>query len=249
MVELGMLKIENLEVNVEEKRVLKGLDLEIGPGEIVALMGPNGCGKSTLASTIMGHPSYKTKGIIKFLGKEITNLTPDQRANLGIFLASQNPVAIPGLSAQSLLWQIYKSRNEIRSSITEFKDWIEAQAGILGLNPDLLKRGVNDGFSGGERKKLEILQLLVFNPKLIILDEIDSGLDVDALRIIGTTIAKVSGGKKTGVLAITHYYRILDYLKPGRVVVMEGGKIVREGDEKLAAEIERTGYKTETAGE
>lgn len=237
-----MLKINDLIVSVGDKRVLTGLDLEIKPGEIVALMGPNGSGKSTLANAILGHPNFEISGSIKFDNKVITGMTPDQRANMGIYLATQNPVAIPGLSAQSLLWQIYKARNETRSSITEFKEWIVAQAGALGLNPELLARGVNDGFSGGEKKKLETLQMLVFNPKLIILDEIDSGLDVDALKVIAKTVAKISSERKIGVLAITHYFRILEYLKPDRVIILEAGKVVREGEASLAQEIEKTGY-------
>jgi len=237
-----VLKIENLKVNVEDKPVLAGVNLEIKPGEVVALMGPNGSGKSTMAYAIMGHPNYEVEGSIAFEGKEITQMSPDERANLGIYLATQNPVAIPGLSAQSLLWQIYKNRNDSRSTIAEFKEWIIAQAATLGLNPELLTRGVNDGFSGGERKKLETLQMLVFNPKMIILDEIDSGLDVDALKMIARTIALVAREKKMGVLAITHYYRILEYLNPERVVVLEAGKVVREGEGELAREIEKTGY-------
>ncbi|MFA6603169.1 MAG: Fe-S cluster assembly ATPase SufC [Candidatus Shapirobacteria bacterium] len=237
-----MLKINNLKVSVEEKQILSGLDMEIKPGEVVALMGPNGSGKSTLANAIMGHPNFKINGSIKFENKEITGLTPDQRSNLGIYLATQNPVAIPGLSAQSLLWQIYKARNETKSSISEFKEWIVAQAAALGLNSELLTRGVNDGFSGGEKKKLETLQMLVFNPKLIIMDEIDSGLDVDALKVIAKTVAKVANERKIGVLVITHYWRILEYLNPDRVIVLEAGKVVREGDATLAHEIEKTGY-------
>jgi len=269
-----MLKINNIKVVVEEKPIIKGITLSIDSGEVVAVMGPNGSGKSTLAYALAGHPKY----IVKFQdtnskkqtvsksknsnlnhnygiwldGDDLTKLSPDKRAEKGLFLASQYPVAIPGLTINSFLWQIFKKRSqssEVRGqkkmSVVEFRLWLEKLAKSLGIGPDLLKRGLNDGFSGGERKKIEILQMLVFNPKYVILDEIDSGLDVDALNVIAKTVAAEVKGKKMGVLVITHYNRILKYLKPDRVVVMEDGKIAMEGDGRLAEEIEEAGYQSD----
>lgn len=243
-----MIKIEDLKVNVEGKPILRGINLKIAAGEVVVIMGKNGSGKSTLANTLSGHPQYKASGKITIDGKNILDLAPDKRAKLGLFLASQYPAAVPGLTVNSFLWQLYKKRNEgvkNRSNIVEFRKWIVTQAKALDLNPELLDRGLNDGFSGGEKKKAEILQMLVFNPKYLILDEIDSGLDVDALRKIAKTVAKVAKERKIGVLVITHYDRILKYLVPDRVLIMENGKIVKEGDKELAEMIENEGYEDE----
>jgi Fe-S cluster assembly ATP-binding protein len=262
-----MLKINKLFVSVEGKEILKGIDLTIKPGEVVAVMGPNGSGKSTLAYTLAGHPKYqltvnseqltektkkKKEGITILDGVVLDDMSPHERAIKGLFLANQYPVAIPGLTVQSFLWQVYKKRcmkydlgsmNKTKTmNIILFREWIEKQAKKLDFNLDLLKRGLNDGFSGGEKKKLEILQMIVFNPKYVILDEIDSGLDVDALKKIANTIAKVAKEKKIGVLVITHYNRILKYLKANRVAVMDRGEIVNIGTAKLAEEIENSGY-------
>lgn len=263
-----MLKINNLKVKVDEKEILKGVEMEVNPGEVVAVMGPNGSGKSTLAFALAGHPKYE---IVKFDSKEIASspnkkasrndvgcieldgevldeMSPDERAMKGLFLANQYPVAIAGLTVTSFLYQLYKKRNPVTEAgvkpikLVEFRSWIETQAKALDLNLELLKRGLNDGFSGGEKKKLEILQLIVFNPKYVILDEIDSGLDVDALKKIANTMAKVAKQLKIGVLVITHYNRILKYLKADRVIVMSAGKIVKTGGAKLAEEIESGGY-------
>jgi Fe-S cluster assembly ATP-binding protein len=242
-----MMKINNLKVKVDGKEILKGVDLEVKAGEVVAVMGPNGSGKSTLAFSLAGHPKYEVEGGIELGGESLVEMSPDERANKGIFLANQYPVAIAGLTVNSFLYQLYKKRNpEGRGmKLVEFRSWIEKQAELLELNPELLKRGLNDGFSGGEKKKLEILQLLVFNPKQVILDEIDSGLDVDALKRIAKTVALVAKERKIGVLVITHYNRILKYLVPDRVIVLKNGKIVRSGSGELAAEIEKAGYKDE----
>jgi Fe-S cluster assembly ATP-binding protein len=236
-----MLKISNLTVEIEGKQILENLNLTVKAGEVVAIMGPNGSGKSTLANVLAGK-EYKNTGKIELDQVDLSNFEPNQRAMEGLFLASQYPVAIPGLSVNSFLWQIYKKRVGNKTSLVEFRKWIEEQAKILDLNPELLKRGLNDGFSGGEKKKLEILQMLVFNPKYVILDEIDSGLDVDALRIIAQTVAKISKKLKIGVLVITHYQRILKYLEPDRVVVLANGEIIRSGGIELVEEIEKNGY-------
>lgn len=243
-----MMTISNLKIAVDGKEILNGLNLDVNEGEVVAVMGKNGSGKSTLAFSIMGHPKYEvTDGQILIGSKDIKQMTPDERANLGIFLVNQYPVAVPGLSVNSFLWQIYKKRNGVDKKVTivQFRKWVEEQAKMLDLNPELLKRGLNDGFSGGEKKKLETLQMLVFNPKYIILDEIDSGLDVDALKRIAQTVAKVAKDRKIGVIAITHYNRILKYLVPDKVVVMENGKVIKSGPASLAEEIEKVGYSHE----
>lgn len=247
-----MLDVANLSVSVDGKQILDDVSLTVKAGEVVAIMGPNGSGKSTLANVIAGKKSYQisdARSKIKIDGKEIQDLEPNERAMEGVFLASQYPVAIPGLMVNSFLWQVYKKHNSKqetgnpnRVSVVEFRQWIGQQAKMLDLNLDLLKRGLNDGFSGGEKKKMEILQMLVFNPKYIILDEIDSGLDVDALKIIAQTVAKVAKKMKIGVVAITHYNRILKYLEPDKVVVLNKGKVVETGNSKLAERIEANGY-------
>lgn len=262
-----MLSIKNLQIAVDGNQILKGINLEVKEGEVHVIMGPNGSGKSTLAYSLAGHPKYQISNLqsttskaineakICMNGKVMDEMTPDERAREGLFLANQYPVAIPGLTVNRFLWQVYKKRNKSPvfpaktgtkpTTIIEFRNWLEGQAKILDLNAELLKRGLNDGFSGGEKKKLEILQMMVFNPKFIILDEIDSGLDVDALKKIAQTVAKVSRDRKIGVLVITHYSRILRYLKPDKVHIMEAGKIVKSGGEYLAGEIEKQGYKSD----
>lgn len=250
-----MIKINNLHVSVEGQEILKGVDLVVRPGEVHAVMGKNGSGKSTLAFTLAGHPKYEIKspksknlkvesGAIEVDGKIIDEMEPNERAEMGLFLANQYPAAVPGLGSTSFLWQIYKKRNKDKkiSGVIEFKKWLEQQAKALDLNLELLKRGLNDGFSGGEKKKMEILQMLVSNPKYIILDEIDSGLDVDALKKIATTVAKVVKVMKIGVIIITHYSRILKYIKVDRVHIMEAGVIKKSGDSSLIEKIENTGF-------
>lgn len=238
-----MLKITNLKVDAGEKRILNGISLEVEAGEVVAIMGLNGSGKSTLAYSLAGHPKYLTTGKIELDGEDIEKISPNGRAEKGLFLANQHPVTVEGLSANSFLRQVYKKRNAGNAfNVVEFRKWLEIQAKALDLNPELLKRGLNDGFSGGEKKKLEILQMLVFNPRYVILDEIDSGLDVDALAKIAKTVAYAVREKKIGVIVITHYNRILKYLKADKVVVIQGGKVVKTGGPKLAEEIEVLGY-------
>ena len=240
-----MIEIKNLVTKIEEKTILNGIDLTIESGEVVAVMGPNGSGKSTLAFSLAGHPKYEVSGDIFLDKKNIVKLGPDKRAQMGLFLANQYPVSISGLGINSYLWQVYKKNNINLMSLVDFRKYVMELAESLNLNLDLLGRSLNDGFSGGEKKKLEILQMLVISPKYIILDEIDSGLDVDALKIIAVTVAKVAKEKNIGVLVITHYNRILKYLKPDKVIILEKGKIVKTGSGKLAEEIEISGYQNE----
>lgn len=244
-----MIEIKKLVVQVEDKTILNGIDLTINSGEVVAIMGPNGSGKSTLAYALAGHPKYETSGSIKLDGKRMDNKSPDLRAKMGLFLANQYPVSISGLGINSFLWQMFKkspsTSSGLKMSLVEFRKQVVELAESLNLNLELLKRSVNDGFSGGEKKKLEVLQMLVFRPKYLILDEIDSGLDVDALKIIAQTVAKEVKEKNMGVLVITHYNRILKYLPADKVVVMENGQVVKTGNATLAEEIETMGYKNE----
>jgi Fe-S cluster assembly ATP-binding protein len=238
-----MLKIDKLNVSVDDKKILNGLSLVIKPGEVHAVMGPNGSGKSTLAYTLAGHPKYKVESGKIYIDKnEIQDMSPDERANLGLFLAMQYPVSVPGLTTLSFLWQIYKNRNKTKTSVVDFKNWLQKQSEMLNFNPELLKRSLNDGFSGGEKKKLEILQMIVSSPKYIILDEIDSGLDVDALKKIAQTVAKIAKEMNIGVLLITHYSRILEYVKADWVHIMREGKMVESGGVDLVKKIEKEGY-------
>lgn len=240
-----MLKIENLKVKVEEKEILKGVDLLINEGEVVALMGPNGSGKSSLASVIIGNPKYEvTGGKITFEGKDLAALTPDERANKGIYLAFQYPVAIPGVTVREMLLSALRAKNkEVTVSALDLKKTVEKEAGKLHLSPDLLARGLNEGFSGGEKKKMEILQMRVLRPKLLIMDEIDSGLDIDALAIIAQNVAEMVKEQKMSVLVITHYQRILNYLTPDVVAVMKDGVIAEQGGKEIVERLEKSGYR------
>lgn len=247
-----MMELKNIQVKVGSKKILTGVDLTLKPGEIIALMGPNGSGKSTLAYSLAGHPNYKTTGQVRIDGDDVLKMTVNERTKKGLMLISQYPIEIPGLKVRSFLWQMYKNGNErlvasgeIKKSLTEFWLWLNQKAKELDLNPELLDRGLNEGFSGGERKKMEILQMMVFAPQYLIVDEIDSGLDVDALRIIAETMIKEVKKRKMGILIITHYSRILNYLKPDRVAKFGKGKIEQWGDKKLIKEIEKMGYNSE----
>lgn len=247
LIKYKMLKVTDLQVSVEGKNILNGVDVEVGSGKIVAFMGPNGSGKSSLAFTLAGHPKYIVQsGKIEFLGKNINEESVDERARLGMMLSMQYPMAIPGLPVHTFLWRIYKIRikesKEVAMNLGDFRIWLSDQARNLNLNPELLRRSLNDGFSGGEKKKLEVLQILCFRPKMLILDEIDSGLDVDALKIIGKALAKYGKESGAGIMVITHYLRILEYLRPDTVHILKDGKIQASGGYELAMKIEKNGY-------
>ena len=236
-----MLEIKDLHVYSENKQILKGVSLKIKPGEIHAFMGPNGSGKSSLSLALMGHPRYKiTSGKIKIDGKDITSATTDKRAKLGLFLAMQYPVAVPGVSVTNFL---RSSLRNLKGNITpaEFVKTTKSRMADLKIDESFATRSINDGFSGGEKKKMEVLQLSILQPKYAVLDETDSGLDVDALKLVAVGIKKASG-PKIGIILITHYQRILRYIKPDFVHNLVDGKIVKSGDYKLAERIEEKGY-------
>lgn len=243
------LVVENLHVEVEGKEVLKGVNLEVNRGEVHVLMGPNGSGKTTLSLALMGHPKYKiTKGRILLEGEDITGLEPHERARKGLFLAFQNPIEISGVRLSTLL--ALEANRVFGSSIKpeETLSVIRDVAKRVGLSESLLNRNVFEGFSGGEKKRTEIAQMLLLKPKIAILDEPDSGVDVDGLKIIADNISKLLQENNTGFLIITHYRRILEYVKPTKVHVMYKGKIVVSGGEELSAKIDREGYESVVKG-
>lgn len=245
-----IINIKNLHAHIDEdgkpREILKGLNLEIKAGEVHAIMGPNGSGKSTLSKVLAGHPDYEvTEGSVEFHGKNLLELEPDARANSGLFLAFQYPVEIPGVNNLSFLRMSYNSKQKYlgkeEMDPLDFDDFIEEKINILKMNTSFLDRNLNEGFSGGEKKKNEILQMLVLNPSLAILDETDSGLDIDALRIVADGINTYKSSKNA-VLLITHYQRLLDYVQPDFVHVLAGGVIQKTGDKNLALELEKSGY-------
>jgi Fe-S cluster assembly ATP-binding protein len=237
-----LLVIENLHVSVEEKEILKGVDLKIYPGEIHALMGRNGSGKSTLSYTLMGHPRYRiTEGKITFKGEDITEMTPDQRARLGLALAFQYPVAIPGVSVSNFLRASLKAVRGRDIPVKEFRAELKTQMSKLGVKNEFLSRYVNDGFSGGEKKRLEILQLSLMQPTLTVLDETDSGLDIDALKTVAEGVNALVT-QDSAILLITHYQRILNYVEPQFVHVFAEGRIIKSGGSELSKELEERGY-------
>lgn len=238
-----MLKITNLKVKVEGKEILKGINAEIDKGQVVALMGPNGSGKSSLSNTLMGNPAYEIlDGEITWMGKRVNEMTPDERAKEGIFMAFQYPVSVPGVTVKEVLVASLRAKGEVVKAI-DVKHKVEAIAKELRVSDDLLTRGINEGFSGGEKKKIEILQMRVLRPKLAILDETDSGLDLDALKIVADEINKQT--KETGmtVILITHYQRMLSLVNVDKVIVLRKGLVVDEGGKELMAELEEKGYK------
>ena len=245
---MALLEIENLHVGVEDEdiRILRGVDLTLGPGDLHAIMGPNGSGKSTLASVLAGREEYEVlEGSIRYDGEDLLELEPEERAEEGVFLAFQYPVELPGVSMTNFLKEavnsVRKARGQDELSSTEFLQQMRERADMLGLDADLTKRSVNEGFSGGEKKRNEIFQLAMLEPRLAILDETDSGLDIDALQSVANGVNKLRDGDR-GFLVITHYERILQYIVPDRVHVMMDGQIARSGDKDLAETLEEHGY-------
>jgi Fe-S cluster assembly ATP-binding protein len=245
---MSELVIRNLHVKIEDKDILKGVDLTVRQGEVHALMGPNGTGKSTLAYALMGHPSYEiTAGEVTFKGENLLELEADERARLGLFLAFQYPVSIPGVSVANFLRTALNARRKLKNPddkgipIPEFRKLIKGHMDLLKMDYSFGGRYLNEGFSGGEKKRAEILQMAVLEPEIALLDETDSGLDIDALRIVSDGVNSVRG-PKTGILLITHYQRILNYIKPDFVHIMLGGKIVESGGSDLALHLEEQGY-------
>ena len=239
---MTILEIKDLHVSVEDKEILKGINLKIDLGKITALMGPNGSGKSTLVNTLMGHPKYKiTKGKIIFNNEDITELSPDERAKKGLFLSFQYPNEISGVTISNFLRTALNEVKKEKLSLVEFREHLKEKAKIIKMDKEILNRYLNEGFSGGEKKKAEILQMLVLDPKLAILDETDSGLDIDALKIVSKGVNSFMNENKT-VLIITHYKRILEYIKPDKVVIIINGKIVLQGNSDLVDHLEEKGY-------
>lgn len=239
-----MIKLQNISVSVNQKEILTNISFNLNPGQITALMGPNGSGKSSIANTLAGNPNYQlTSGKIILDNQDISLTPPNIRSGLGLFLASQSPVAIPGLNVKNFLWQLYKKHHPQNSTtLSEFRSLLDQESTNLDIKKELLDRSLNDGFSGGEKKKLEVLQILFSNPKYLILDEIDSGLDVDALKLISLRIKKLVTQLNLSVLIITHFAKILDYLKPNQVIILEKGQIKKIGDDKLVNQVETLGF-------
>jgi len=240
------LEIRNLHVSVEDEEILRGVDLEVSKGEIHALMGPNGSGKSTLANVIMGHPAYEvTEGQIVFQGEDITEAEPEERSRMGLFMAFQYPVAIPGVTVAKYLRMVVNAHREAKGEpeikLRDFRQQTEEAMELVNIPREFSSRYLNDGFSGGEKKRMEVLQLAMLRPQIAVLDETDSGLDIDALRIVAEGVNKFAG-PDMGALIITHYQRILHLVKPRKVHVMYKGRIVKEGGPELVGELEEKGY-------
>ena len=243
-----LLDVKNVKAQIGEKEILKGINLEVKAGEIHAIMGPNGSGKSTLSKVLTGHPAYDlTAGEIKFEDTKINDLSPEERSHLGLFLAFQYPVEIPGVSNEEFLRLAYnlkqKANNLEEVNPIEFFGILQKKLTLVGMDPSFLNRNVNEGFSGGEKKRNEILQLAILDSKVSILDETDSGLDIDALRTLSESINKIMS-KDKAVILITHYQRLLDYIKPDFVHVLMNGKIIKSGGPELAKELEKKGYES-----
>ena len=241
-----MLVIKNLKASINNREILKGLNLKINPGEVHAIMGPNGSGKSTLANVLSGKNGYKISGEVKYLGESLNDIPVEERAQKGIFLAFQYPLEIPGVNTNNFLKTslntIKKAKGEKEIDTITFLELVKEKAKELGIDEKILSRQLNVGFSGGEKKKNEILQMKILDPNLIILDETDSGLDIDALKIISDGVNS-SRSEKKSFLVITHYQRLLEYIKPDQVHVLSDGKIIKSGTSELALELEKKGYK------
>jgi Fe-S cluster assembly ATP-binding protein len=236
------LVIRNLHVKVEDRDILKGINLIVRPGKVHAIMGPNGSGKSTLAYSLMGHPGYEvTQGEVLLNGENILDLEPNERAKKGLFLAFQYPHSVPGVTMANFLRTAVNSVNQVPIPAKQFRQKMVEKMKVLHMNPEFGGRYVNEGFSGGEKKRAEILQMAMLDPKYAVLDETDSGLDIDAMRIVADGVNELLG-PDLGVLVITHYQRLLNYIRPDFVHVLVQGKIVREGGPELAHELERIGY-------
>lgn len=241
-----MLHIKDLQVSVDNKAILKGIDLDIKPGEVHAIMGPNGSGKSTLANVLAGHPQFTIeKGRVDYAGEDLLALAPEERARAGIFLAFQYPVEIPGVSNIYLLKAALNAKRKVQGlpevDAMEFLTLVKEKMRFMEMGEELLYRAVNEGFSGGEKKRNEILQMLILDPKLAILDETDSGLDIDALKVVAKGVNSLRGSERA-ILLVTHYQRLLDYIVPDFIHVLCDGRIVKSGDSSLALELEAKGY-------
>lgn len=243
---MALLDIQNLHASVEDTEILRGLSLTVNPGEVHAIMGPNGSGKSTLAGVLAGREDYEiTEGSVSFDGEDLLEMDPEERAREGLFLAFQYPVELPGVSTHQFLRTAVNSvrthRGQDELSAADFLRLMREKAAFVNLDPKLMQRAVNEGFSGGEKKRAEIFQMAMLDPKLAILDETDSGLDIDALRVVSEGVNKLRSADRAFVL-ITHYQRLLDYIRPDVVHVLVGGRIVRTGGPELALELEEKGY-------
>ena len=237
-----MLKIDNLHAEIDGNEILKGLSLEVGKGEIHAIMGPNGSGKSTLSNVLMGHPRYEvTEGKVTFEGEDLLELEPDERAKMGMFLAFQYPSEVPGVSVANFLRTAVNSVREKELSVMEMYKLLQEKMRIMQMDPKFAERYLNEGFSGGEKKRNEILQMLMLDPSLAIMDETDSGLDIDALQVVARGVNELKGPEFSAVI-ITHYQRILRYIEPDHVHVMLDGRLVTSGGKELALELEDKGY-------
>jgi len=242
MAKEALLEIKNLRANIGDTEILKGVSLTINAGEIHAIMGPNGSGKSTLANVLMGNPAYTvTGGEVRFKGEPINEMTPDARARMGLFLAFQYPVAIPGVTMVNFLRQAVNARRGADVPVREFRELLFEKMGLLKMDQEFARRYVNDGFSGGEKKRAEMLQMAMLQPSMAVLDETDSGLDIDALRTVAEGVNALMN-PEMGLLLITHYQRMLNYIKPQFVHVLVDGRIARSGGPELAEELEATGY-------
>ena len=239
---MAFLEVKDLKVKIEDKEILKGISLEANKNEVVALMGPNGSGKSTLAYALMGHPRYQvTNGKIMLNGKDATNAEPDERAKNGLFLSFQYPQEISGVSVSNFLRTALNAKREKPISVPDFHKLLQEKMALLKMDKSFALRYVNEGFSGGEKKRAEILQMAVLHPQIAILDETDSGLDIDALKTVANGVNALKG-PETGILLITHYQRILNYITPDKVHIVIDGRIVKSGGKELALQVEEKGY-------